>query len=76
MSKFLKSLSEKLPDHIILLVLDNAETNEVRYRHMTQNENSKRRRKNNKNAKPKFKTPERLIIPDNIHVTYIGTRLL
>jgi len=67
MSSFLKSLSEKFPDQIILLVLDNASW------HMTQNENSKRRRKN-KNAKPIFKTPEKLIIPNNIRVTYVPPR--
>ena len=67
MSRFLRALSEKFPDHIILLVLDNASW------HMTQNENSRRRRKN-KNAKPVFKTPERLIIPDNIRVTYVPPR--
>ena len=67
MSKFLKSLSEKFPDHIILLVLDNASW------HMTQNENSKRRSKS-KFAKSKFKTPERLIIPNNIRVTYVPPR--
>ena len=75
MSRFLKSLSEKFPDHIILLVLDNAKTNEVRYRHMTQNENSKRRSKT-KIAKSKFKTPERLIIPGNIRVAYVPPRTL
>ena len=67
MSSFLKALSEKFPNHIILLVLDNASW------HMTQNENSKRRSKN-KIAKSNFETPERLIIPNNIHVTYAPPR--
>jgi hypothetical protein len=41
MSEFLKALAEKFPDYIILLVVDNASW------HMTQQENSKRRSKNN-----------------------------
>ena len=67
MSCFLRALSQRFPDHIILLVLDNASW------HMTQSENSKRRSKN-KTAKSKFKTPERLIIPDNIRLTYVPPR--
>ena len=67
MSRFLKSLSEKFPDVIILLVLDNASW------HMTQQENSKRRSKNKK-AKSFFKTQEKLIVPPNIRVTYIPPR--
>ena len=60
MTFFLKKLSEKYPDHIILLVLDNASW------HMTQQENSKRRSKN-KTAKSVFKTQEKLIVPSNIY---------
>ena len=67
MSRFLKCLSEKFPDVIILLVLDNASW------HMTQQENSKRRSKNKK-AKSFFKTQEKLIVPANIRVTYIPPR--
>jgi len=73
MSSFLSALSEKFPDKIILLVLDNAKTNEVRYRHLTQEQNSKRRRKN-KDAKVKFKTPEMLFIPDNIRIVHLPPR--
>jgi len=67
MTIFMQKLSEKYPDHIILLVLDNASW------HMTQQENSKRRSKN-KTPKSKFKTQERLIIPENIRVTYLPPR--
>ena len=67
MSLFLKSLSEKFPDHIILLVLDNASW------HMTQEQNSQRRRKN-KDAKSIFKTPEMLFIPDNIRIVHLPPR--
>jgi transposase len=67
MSIFLKALSEKFPDIIILLVLDNASW------HLLQEENSKRRRKN-KDAKVTFKTPETLIIPDNIRIVHLPPR--
>lgn len=67
MSAFLKGLSEKFPDEIILLVLDNAGW------HMTQEENSKRRRKN-KNKKVEFKNPEKLHLPTNIRITYLPPR--
>ena len=40
---------------------------------MTQQENSKRRSRN-KTAKTKFKTPEKLIIPTNIRLTYLPPR--
>jgi len=64
MSIFLRALSEKYPDHIILLVLDNASW------HMTQQENSRRRSKS-KIANTVFKTEEKLIIPDNIRIAYV-----
>ena len=67
MTFFLKKLSQKYPDHIILLVLDNASW------HMTQQENSKPRSKN-KTSKSVFKTQEKLIIPENIRVTYVPPR--
>jgi len=67
MSCFLKNLSERFPDQIILLVLDNAGW------HMTQQENSRRRSKNKK-AKSLFKTPEKLIVPANIRLTHIPPR--
>jgi putative transposase len=67
MSSFLKSLSDRYPDYIILLVLDNASW------HMTQSENSKRRTKS-KTAKSDFATPERLIVPQNIRVAYVPPR--
>jgi transposase len=67
MSDFLKALSDKFPDRIILLVLDNASW------HLTQEQNSKRRRKN-KEAKVKFKTPEMLFIPDNIRIVHLPPR--
>ena len=67
MSIFLKSLSQKYPDFIILLVLDNASW------HMTQQENSKRRSKSN-TPSTVFKTDERLFIPDNIRIAYLPPR--
>lgn len=67
MSSFLKALSEKFSDQIILLVLDNAGW------HMTQQENSRRRSKD-KCAATVFKNPERLILPSNIHITYLPPR--
>ena len=67
MSDFLKALSEKFPDIIILLVLDNASW------HMTQQENSKRRSKNKK-SKTTFKTPEMLHVPENIRLAYLPPR--
>jgi len=67
MSSFLKALSERFPDKIILLVLDNASW------HLTQEQNSKRRRKN-KDAKVTFKTPEMLFIPDNIRIVHLPPR--
>jgi len=67
MSAFLKALSEKFPDKIILLVLDNAGW------HMTQQENSKRRSKNKK-AKTTFKAPEKLHVPSNIRLAYLPPR--
>jgi len=67
MSEFLKALSERFPDKIILLVLDNASW------HLTQEQNSKRRRKN-KDAIVTFKTPEMLFIPDNIRIVHLPPR--
>jgi len=67
MSSFLKNLSEKFPEYIILLVLDNASW------HMTQEQNSKRHRKN-KDAKVEFKTPEMLSIPGNIRIIHLPPR--
>jgi len=67
MSDFLKALSQRFPEQIILLVLDNASW------HMTQEQNSKRRRKN-KDAKVEFKTPEMLFIPDNIRIVHLPPR--
>jgi transposase len=67
MSVFLKALSERFPERIILLVLDNASW------HLTQEQNSKKRRKN-KSAKVMFKTPEMLIIPNNIRIVHLPPR--
>jgi len=67
MSSFLKALSERFLDKIILLVLDNASW------HLTQEQNSQKRRKN-KDAKVKFKTPEMLFIPDNIRIVHLPPR--
>lgn len=67
MSAFLRALSERFPEQIILLVLDNASW------HMTQEQNSKRCRKN-KDAKGIFKTPEMLFIPDNIRILHLPPR--
>lgn len=67
MSAFLKALSEKFPDKIILLILDNAGW------HMTQEENSKRRRKD-KDAVSVFKTVEKLVVPTNIRLTFLPPR--
>jgi len=67
MSRFLLSLSQKFPDHIILLLLDNASW------HMTQQENSKRRSKNKK-ASDFFKTQENLLVPANIRLVHIPPR--
>ena len=49
MSAYLNALSQKFRDEIILLVLDNAGW------HMTQEENSKRRRKNKDKQVVNFK---------------------
>ena len=68
MSEFLKALSERFPEHIILLVLDNASW------HMTQEQNSKRRRKNKYAKKVTFKTLEMLFIPDNIRIVHLPPR--
>ena len=67
MSDFSKALSERFPDKIILLVLDNASW------HLTQEQNSKKRRKN-KDAKVTFKTPEMLVIPENIRIVHLPPR--
>lgn len=67
MSAYLKELSERFPDKIILLVLDNAGW------HMTQHENSRRRSKK-KQASKSFKTPEKLIVPNNIRLAYLPPR--
>jgi putative transposase len=67
MSAFLKALSEKFPDEIILLVLDNAGW------HMTQQENSKRRSKNS-SPNTKFITTDKLIRPDHIRLAYLPPR--
>jgi len=67
MSDFLKALSERFPEYIILLVLDNASW------HMTQEQNSQKRRKN-KDAIVEFKTPEMLFIPDNIRIVHLPPR--
>ncbi len=68
MSAYLNALSQKFRDEIILLVLDNAGW------HMTQEENSKRRRKNKDKQVVNFKTAEKLIIPENIRITYLPPR--
>jgi len=47
MTAFLKALSDKFPNKIILLILDNAGW------HMTQQENSKRRNKSKIDSRPK-----------------------
>ena len=67
MTAFLKALSDKFPNKIILLILDNAGW------HMTQQENSKRRNKS-KIANTTFKTPEKLIVPSNIRIAYLPPR--